>query len=275
MNQPKLTTLYGMDIPDLEAGQTARIVCPQCRGGSTHERSMIVSRDHWAIGWYCFRANCGEKGRQIIPGGVVDDTELEPTEKRPRPYTGDVFALSKLQQAHFQEKYNLSAGRISESIYRSHEHWPDDFRYILPIKRHDGVIRGHVARIPWGEPSGGHAKSMTYWNEEGPLLSWYHPRYRCTNRDVLVVEDQLSAMRAAEHLNLVACAILGTGLNAEKVQELQKHTHYLTIALDADATGQAFAMARKWGQAFANCKVLVLSQDIKDMSLKDLTNLNI
>jgi orotidine-5'-phosphate decarboxylase len=59
------------------------------------------------------------------------------------------------------------------------------------------------------------------------------------------------------------------------VQELQQHTKHLIIALDADATGNAFALARKWGRAFDSCKVLVLKQDIKDMPLSDLTSLNL
>jgi DNA primase len=72
---------------------------------------------------------------------------------------------------------------------------------------------------------------------------------------------------------LRAVAILGTGVNAEKIAEIQKKSTHVLIALDADATGQAFAMARKWGNAFDTCRVIVLSKDIKDSSDEELATL--
>jgi hypothetical protein len=63
-------------------------------------------------------------------------------------------------------------------------------------------------------------------------------------------------------------------LNAAKVAEIQKaKAPAVWIALDADATGQAFAMARKWGAAFNYCRVCVLPKDIKDMTDEELASL--
>jgi DNA primase len=76
-------------------------------------------------------------------------------------------------------------------------------------------------------------------------------------------------MRLVSHMSdLDAVALLGTGLNADKVREIQQVAQHLPvyIALDADATSQAFVLARKWGSAFMSCRVVVLDKDIKDMS---------
>jgi hypothetical protein len=119
---------------------------------------------------------------------------------------------------------------------------------------------------------------------DGPVMSWYHVEGNAEDGDrgVYVVEDQISAMRLIEYFeqqwpghDASAVALLGTGLNASKVAEIQRvaRDRPVHIALDADATGHAFAMARKWGQAFARCRVVVLSKDIKDSTDKELTEL--
>jgi hypothetical protein len=115
--------------------------------------------------------------------------------------------------------------------------------------------------------------------KDEPVLSWYHPSGNIEeyDRGIYLVEDQLSAMRLIEYFetqwpghNASAVALLGSGINASKVGEIQRadrdHNRTVHIALDKDATGAAFAMARKWGQAFTECHVLVLDKDIKDMS---------
>lgn len=259
---------------NLPPGGSTRIVCPSCEGGASKERSMAVSRAfNGMTTWKCFRAACGTGGAQHDFAGA--DASAASLEKPLRPYYGYIGTLSNQQQYEFKTTYNLPVPDIfnGEPI----DELTSYRRYVLPIREYDGTIRGHSARIPWHMTNINWdvPKTLTYFNKQGPLLAWYHPRFRCTSGVVLIVEDQLSAMRAAENLSLVTCAILGTGLNEEKVQELQQYTKNLVIALDADATGQAFALARKWGQAFTRCRVHVLKQDIKDMPLKDLTSLNI
>ena len=118
------------------------------------------------------------------------------------------------------------------------------------------------------------------------MLSWYEPNGPVEEyeRGIYVVEDQLSAMRLVEYFetqlpghNCSAVALLGTGINAAKVGEIQRQDVdarcTVHIALDKDATGAAFAMARKWGQAFTECRVIVLEKDIKDMTDEEVEEL--
>lgn len=267
----------------LPVGQTGAFLCPSCRGGQSRERSMTVHKDVLGgIKWYCFRASCGEKGQAYTRAGkqICEDLISAP---EIRPYIGPTFELSILSREFFLDRYDLINPDIMESgqmVDRGSE------RYILPIRKPDGTIRGNISRKPWDgsplEDNSDRPKSLTYWNEPGPLLAWYKPQnqsneiYELVHEGyTLVVEDPLSAMRAAEHLKITTCAILGTNLSQEKVAELQKHTRHLYIALDADATGKAFQLARRWAAAFDSCKVIVLEQDIKDMPLDKLLALQL
>jgi DNA primase len=87
---------------------------------------------------------------------------------------------------------------------------------------------------------------------------------------VVLVEDQISAMRVLCDTGIISVALLGTGMNDEKVAEIQRHASNILIALDADATGQSFSIARKWGQAFNQCKVVILRNDIKDSTNEEV-----
>jgi hypothetical protein len=115
-------------------------------------------------------------------------------------------------------------------------------------------------------------------------LSWYDPYGSIEEEDrgVYIVEDPISAIRLAEYFsdkwpghNASVCALMGTGFNAEKVGEIQRVacTHPVHIALDKDATGHAFAMARKWHGAFYACRVIVLGKDIKDSTDEEIAAL--
>jgi 5S rRNA maturation endonuclease (ribonuclease M5) len=148
---------------------------------------------------------------------------------------------------------------------------------MLPIFGPEGTRRGWISRRPWegsplnerfprdkGRPHPSEIndpKALTYMDNDEPVQSWVGDRYWST---VVLVEDHISAMRVEYDADKTAIALLGTGINEEKVAEIQRHARHVLIALDSDATGQAFAHARKFGQAFDTCRVVILTQDIKD-----------
>ena len=58
---------------------------------------------------------------------------------------------------------------------------------------------------------------------------------------------------------------MGSGLNAERVRDISlARPREVVIALDEDATGNAFAIAKKWGMAWNRTRVAILEKDIKD-----------
>lgn len=95
---------------------------------------------------------------------------------------------------------------------------------------------------------------------KGPVQSWYLD----TSNRLVLVEDILSAIRV-QQLGLSACALLGTHLNNDKVREISLFKPgEVIIALDEDATDEAFKLAGRWGLAFPKIRVAILERDFKD-----------
>lgn len=248
-------------------GQHTGLRCPACRH-SDNALSMYVGDT--VIKAVCHRASCGFKytnGNNWQPHTIVRPS-------RARPYTGELHLLSGADVDWFGERFYLNASSLT--ICKS------DGRYFLPIYAPDGNRRGWVSRRPWeGSPLSESeeglpyvqpltAKSLTYMDDESPVMSWY----RGLNPNaVVLVEDQISGMRVAQDTQLDCVALLGTGINEEKVSEIQRHSKHILIALDSDATGQAFSHARKWGQAFDSCRVVILHKDIKDSATSEVREL--
>lgn len=251
-----------------QSGQKTRILCESCGGGSTSEKSLIVSNENGRIAWYCFRDKCGERGQHFT--GMANMPVLQAVEPPAlRPYDASMFPLTREQLFLLKDGYGVDGN--TAGIKSSH-----DGRFLLPIRTYYGDVMGWISRRPWCAPDDGTPKSLTYWHERGPLLAWNaRPRYTDERASVvLAVEDQLSAIRYHQfHPQVAVVALLGTGVNQEKIGAIQRHTDNLVIALDSDATGQAFNIARKWGQAFKSCRVQILECDIKDMHASHLHSL--
>lgn len=248
--------MYELDIEALAArlgaGQHTGLPCPAC-SGATSDRALSMHIDGYSIKAVCHRASCGFKFRNAY-ASVVDG--VRPS--RARPYTGELRVLDATDKAWLSMRFQLSMHML-QAIRKS------DGRYFLPIVAPDGNRRGWVSRRPWeGSPlwdsADASCKSLTYMDDESPVMSWY----RGPNSTTVLVEDQISAMRVVQDTRLSCVALLGTGVNEEKVSEIQRHAKHILIALDSDATGQAFNIARKWGQAFESCRVVILEYDIKD-----------
>lgn len=191
------------------------------------------------------------------------------------PYTGELQPLTDADLKFFKDVYEVVPlpGQIMVGG------WPYNFgRYALPIYSPNGATRGHVLRAPWpGSPLYTRLqlpKAVTYVQERGPVLSHYHPVIH--NRALVVVEDQLSAIKLAQ-AGLRSIALLGTPRNGEigmdRLTEISQSARgglQTLIALDADATEEAFLFARKWGHAFNHLRVAPLTQDIKDTPMAEI-----
>jgi hypothetical protein len=256
----------------LGAGQYGAELCVECEGGSKRERSLsLLVQPSGEIKYHCHRAGCGFSGTVYSrPDQIPAPGEGVGAKAGPKPLTADLHTLSDREVAWFKERFNLPDSAITSIRRTAH-------RYALPIHAPDSSIRGWLTRRPWeGSPADTEEarrdgqwefKALTYMENLEPVMSWYNNLNH--NGPVYIVEDPISAMRLGD-IDKRAVAILGTGVNAGKIAELQRNTCFLAIALDADATGQAFTMARKWGQAFDSTRVIVLTKDIKDCSDEEL-----
>jgi hypothetical protein len=270
----------------LPIGSTQRGKCPACQGGPKGETSFIVGREPGHAWWKCFRAGCavhGITGSANLPTSIV--LERTRAAERMRPYTRPTYVLNASDRAYFLDRFEI--GDVHGEILTT-----DSDEYILPVLSPRGVIRGHVVRQPvWkGEPRAPRKGRPTFFDEEeqawkpmpktvihpsslDPLLSWYHPVCPRNEGHLVVVEDQLSAMKVAKEAYTRSVALLGNGLNAEMVRDILKtRPKVVTIALDPGAEGQAQNLAKKWGLYFERTRVVMLEADPKDIAAKHLAS---
>ena len=269
----------------LGQGQFASQVCPLCEGGDSKERTLSLAvEQNGIVKFNCFRASCGFSGQAYIGPNPSAQRE-NPTTRSPTNFlTADLHKLSEDEISWFQTRFNLPKSLIVDNIFRT------DARYALPIRApNGGSTRGWITRRPWeGSPADTKAnrnhyqwaqKALTYMEKDEPVMSWYGNN--TGKSETYLVEDQISAMRLASWLDGAesparVVALMGTGINYSKIAEIQASTKFNTrvvFALDKDATGHAFALARKYGQGFTSCRVVVLSKDIKDSSDDELMEL--
>lgn len=261
----------GESIGDLE--------CPFCGGGRTGERKFSITRIDTGLLFNCYRASCSD-GRGFIPtrGDLLHGPKPKTASKWKGPYRGEFRPLKRMDREYFANRFDL------EHPYLDFIGVNEFGYYVLEVKTMDGYVRGYIVRRGcWGgnpacernrATTGPKSRAYTS-NSDDVLLSWHNPSKddaKWTGR-IIVVEDQISAAKVAQ-AGYTGVALTGSYLGQEKVIELARaKPTKLVIALDADATGEAFKAARRWGLAFPSIQVLPLQRDIKDMKRTDVEEL--
>jgi hypothetical protein len=250
----------------LGIGDSRRILCPFCNGGQGHERSMSIKRTADGVLYSCHRVSCPSRPGFVGTGaGHVQG----PREKPPEYFTGERLPLTDEDMVYFREKYEIAAnyGMISRTEYGE---------YVLPIFAPDGSISGYNVRQPWpGAPCKGREgrpKSRVYVESARPVQSVYKGSNPLYENTVLLVEDQLSAIKAAQRSHVQwAVSLMGAHLDIPRVQEIaQLRPSEVLLALDSDATETSFKLARTSGLAFPKMRVVILDMDIKDTPAADI-----
>lgn len=239
----------------LEAGQSTRVICPRCGGGSSEELSLSITRsEEGPLLWYCFRASCDEGGNTHASGKPLA------TKQRRAMFTGNVRELSTEQRMRIRDLWQMDP----------HEDWfwtPEKSgRVAMSIRSPKFTHRGWVLRDITGKLP---IKALTFLNEGEEGISWYktHPQ-----KPTVIVEDMPSAVRASAYVNSVA--LLGTNISLSRAEEIASYApRPILVALDQDATAQAFAIARRWSLLWGDVRVLPLHQDIKNMPEKAIQEL--
>lgn len=190
-----------------------------------------------------------------------------------KPYCGTFSKLDQLDIEYFYNRFGIFAATSNAYIGVNESRY-----YVLPIYTPSGLIRGYnIRRGGWSGnfwPGNRQAsvfppKSQTYKNRAEDLLQSVYT-FEEYSPTVVVVEDQISALKLWQS-GLTSVALMGNVMNAAKVREISGlRPDEVVIALDADATNEAVAMARTWGLAFPKTRVALLERDIKDTDNEDI-----
>lgn len=133
---------------------------------------------------------------------------------------------------------------------------------MLPVYGPNRELYGCVLRSLTGQTP----KVLTHTDQGA--MAWYT---NVRNGDIIIVEDQLSAIRASAYLTSVA--LLGTMLNEDRVARLRSVCRgKVYMALDNDAIGTAVRHLIKY-RSFLPVSIIRLEKDIKDMTHEEADNL--
>lgn len=245
----------------LEEGEQTREVCPFCNGGSKRERSLNVTVSDGLILYNCHRASCPDGRGAIGTNRVVRTTQKERTRKI-TPYEGELAPLPEEWEDYLESKIGFTTWHIAESgaMLAVGEN-----RVAFPIYGPMGLRRGWVLRSyePYER-----LKALTRMDVDEPHLSYYRPN---NSPHVVVVEDIPSAVRCSRYCDSVA--LCGSGCSTDYANEIAAHYRNVVWALDEDATAQAIRLMRQHALLFDTSRVLVLQEDMKDMTEEELHEL--
>lgn len=267
MSWRDLRLLISMTGANMQDGESSREeLCPSCFGGSSAEKAFSIQRSGNTMFFKCFRASCGIKG-SVDVHGTLGDQERSVVPKSidmRRMFTGKLVPLEPAHNRLLGAKYGIWADELKELVSFD----PEEGRFAFKVKSLGGVERGLNLRSfdPYKLKWDAYREA---WDQ--PWLAWYDRPYVRKDSPLLIVEDQISALKASRQHPTVA--LLGTNLTLEMVQEigLLSGNRRVMLALDKDATTKAIEYIEQF-RFFTNGRfvALPLDKDIKFMSTPEL-----
>lgn len=258
--------IVALDYAHLRDGESANgELCPACKGGRLEEGTLSVTRKDGALLFICYRASCGFKGA-IQSGSRSQGLATEPTKVRGfvgRNFIRDSAELSEESKSLLFSRYGIDTRLASRYVVGEIELSNSArARLCCPVLSFDGDCLGSVLRSVCGDTP----KTLTH--TEPNAMAW------CRNfdtPDIIIVEDQFSAIRASVYMNAVA--LLGTHLSDDRAAEIKRYARgNVYLALDADAWAKAVGYAKKY-RSYLGLRLIRLAKDIKDMSEEELQEL--
>lgn len=247
-----------LDYSTLGEGETvAGELCPFCKGGTTGEHTLSVSRRDGVLYWNCHRSSCPFRGASSRAGRGQTATQTVQTRGAVgRMLVRESEPIPAELREYIRDRYGIT-GRHA-ALYGLG--WIED-RLSLPVQD----LQGNVVGVNLRSLTGATPKAKLH-TEDG-AIAWY---VNHTSPDVIIVEDQLSAIRASDFLTSVA--LLGTNLNEERAYEIKSGcSGNCYLALDADAWNKAVQYAIKF-RSLLGLRLLKLDKDIKDMTNEELAS---
>lgn len=247
-----------------EGEQLTGLLCPFCSGGQHKERSFSLKQETCWVYYKCHRASCDKKGRTFYSQSRSDhtdtgwitekETELTPFKKATKSLERVPDNIKKI----LEDKYYYN----TTDIARLDAMWSGDMQRLWsPIKTPVNRVIGGVLRT---FDKSVKPKSYTLLNEyDNPCMAFYKCHINNWEK-VIIVEDQLSACRAANTVS--SAALCGTNfqlMHARKLSQLDPEM--VVFCLDGDAFAKGLELVTKWGGMFKACKVVKPPRDLKDM----------
>lgn len=241
-------------------------LCPKCDGGRSKERTFSIRRNAGYLSWICWRASCHFRGRNQVgtASELINNREpyIPPKKQSPPCVVKDIphEARRLLEDRYGITEEHVNLGRLQWTNDWSRE--DEAGRLYAPVFSWLGVRVGFQAR----SLTGSKPKALSFTQDSD--MAWYHNDRSDT---VVIVEDQLSAIRLGKYVTSVA--LLGTYINPSRIHELLSSKAFrYCLWLDKDAFEQSVLYAIKY-KHLVKLEVTKLNKDVKDLNEQELIQL--
>jgi hypothetical protein len=228
-------------------------LCPFCQGGRDKERCFSITRSaDGAILYLCHRASCNKKGKITDHPTFVQTNKSKAVE----PFTKETKFLTDLQIQFFEAKYGITG---KELAYAGFLYAPTEGKFVQPVYGPGRAYRGVVLRDYNVKDVKSHRNVL-----HEPWQGWY---FNPNPRGIVIVEDQLSALKAARFYTTVA--LLNTTFTQDKALEIKRvqdsqNIKTVLLSLDFDARETAMGLVKRWG-SFIEGLCMELTTNNKDL----------
>ena len=246
---------------ELGTNETGRFLCPGCGGGSSKEKSLVITAYTHHIVYHCFRAKCGTTGALSTTGEVRQAPKVK---AKPRPYGGPLYPVPKEIHDLVFGKYELSPDVVRD---QGITYAPEINRIRFPLHNYMGYVFGENLRGVLPEQ-----KPKALMNKFNDVPSLHFPLGMEVGSVLVLVEDQISSIKVAQ---VHPCAaLMGTNLDLKGLKQLLVlGVKKVILMLDGDDAGLvASVKLSKQLLPFmetANC-ILPDGMDPKDLPLVKL-----
>lgn len=249
-------TIQGID---LDYDESTYATCPECG----RENKFSITRTSTGLLYNCFRDACDTAGHVSADGvAMAPRKHKDKGGRKLHVYEGELRTLKFYERAMFLAQYGLTRRALERGRFK---YAPEEGCYAFPIITPAGYERGIVLR----RYDGREPKALTRQHTAGPTTAWYACHTGKGFRRVVIVEDQISALKLSRYCTTVA--LLGTAMSHEAAQEIAGiRPEHVTIALDEDAINTAYKLKDWFGLLFSSTDVLHLKYDVKDMPYHEI-----
>lgn len=237
-------------------------LCPRCEGGRTGERTLSLRLDgSLIVRLSCWRASCGFRAAVLRRDTDGSEVKLVSSQKfQPRYYRRPLHAPTRPMTDFMFTKYTIGAEACMEFMQQTEK----PLQAYLPVLGPDKRERGGVLRFF----DGSKPKTVAYPATDLPWQAWYVAEGERARKELVIVEDQLSALRCWQ-LGYTSVALLGTNLSGGRVEEIRKTVNSsweFHLCLDRDA----FNLACRYAKRHPWLTPRLLDRDFKDIGSEQI-----
>lgn len=226
--------------------QTREMICPQCGGGQSKEKSFCIRVFEGRVHYRCYRASCRLRGSLLRKGTLLEPTTAPQVRGVPSTYTRKYYGTLRPMPSDgynlFESRFGLQPHDIdfAEILYA-----PESSRFSFPVFSPDWGRRGVSLRS--------FKEGVQKWDHypqcdvKIPWMGWYiRPAVTYPESAVVVTEDPISSLKVSRQF--ISCYLNGTDVNVDKLYEIMRlgRRRGVVFALDPDASAKAVEIVREY-----------------------------